>query len=982
MIDNNNNKTKIFDLSQISNNICNSRSEKRLDYCGCCEGIKTFIPADIENSPSLSFMRYRIGTHGMFKTSMLENLSRKGKNNSVFSKLTTREDNDLAITIIDAWATVVDVITFYQERIANEGFLRTLTERMSVLELARSIGYELGPGVASDTFLAFMLEENNLTIEKSIIEIGTKVQSIPHQGEVPQTFETIERIEARPELNEIKANTKLIHTVDRHTDTLYFTGVDTKLRQDDRLLIINKNDKQNLKYFAKVFDVKTDEKKNITITQIQIIWPLLSAISNTASTENAGATTNVDSSIEISHSSSNNNQQKNFSSGNNLVATKEEDDNDKVRIRSHIRSNALSLSQIASMAIEKDISEKELIEDQNKAVEENFNSLAPQVYAFRQKASIFGHDAPSYAGITLGNDTLKDLSDWDSTSKKLHIFEKVKIEKVNGSDSFEPYSTTTDTPIIFLDNVYENIITRNQDEKVDSDNWVAFSGLDQDKKIIVFLSQITSTIEETLVEYAVTGKATGIQLKSLNDDENEKTELEKFGRRNTTAFIQSERLELAEKIDESPVEGDCIELEKGIPGLSKNKSVIITGEILDETGKSTKTTGIEYRKLREDSTKTISFDVKLDNKYLRDSIKIYANVVKATHGETKREVLGSGDPTLSQQSFSLKQKPLTYIKTPTTPTQTSSTLEVRVDDILWNEVDYLYGSGPKDRVFVTRKEDDGSTIITFGDGKRGSRPFIGIENITAKYRIGTGREGLLKQNQLSLLIDRPLGVKSVINPFHTSISEDPENLESARTNAPLKVLTLDRIVSISDFENFARRFAGIGKTKASEIWNGNKIIVHLSIASSLGQKLDPLTSENVTRSIERFKDPHIPFMLDSFTKKPFSLTAKIKISKDMLSEKVLQSVKNTLLDTFSFEKRQFGQPVTLSEVFTLIQNIQGVIFVDLDQLYFDDSPPNQNKPEKYLSCSFAYYNNREKKIFPAEILVINPYGVKLSAVVD
>ena len=113
-------------------------------------------------------------------------------------------------------------------------------------------------------------------------------------------------------------------------------------------------------------------------------------------------------------------------------------------------------------------------------------------------------------------------------------------------------------------------------------------------------------------------------------------------------------------------------------------------------GNPQKITGIEYRKLRDETTpKTIFFDVKLDNKYLRDSIKIYANVVRATHGETKREVLGSGDPILSQQSFSLKQKPLTYIKTPTTPTGTSSTLEVRVDDILWNEVDYLYGVGPK-----------------------------------------------------------------------------------------------------------------------------------------------------------------------------------------------------------------------------------------------------------------------------------------------
>ena len=301
---------------------------------------------------------------------------------------------------------------------------------------------------------------------------------------------------------------------------------------------------------------------------------------------------------------------------------------------------------------------------------------------------------------------------------------------------------------------------------------------------------------------------------------------------------------------------------------------------------------------------------------------------------------------------------------------------------MWNEVDYLLNSGPNDRVFVARKEDDGSTIITFGDGKRGSRPFIGIENITAKYRIGTGIEGLLKQNQLSLLIDRPLGVKSVINPFPTSTSEDPENLESARSNAPLKVLTMNRIVSISDFENFARRFAGIGKAKASEIWNGNKIIIHLSIASSLGQNLDPLTCENLASSIERFMDPHIPFMVDSDTRKTFSLTAKLKISRDMLSDKVLLSVKNTILETFSFENRHFGQPVTLSEVFTLIQNIQGVIFVDIDQLYFDNNPPEQNKPAIYLPCSLAYYDKTKKEICRAEILIINPQGVKLLEIVD
>ena len=41
-------------------------------------------------------------------------------------------------------------------------------------------------------------------------------------------------------------------------------------------------------------------------------------------------------------------------------------------------------------------------------------------------------------------------------------------------------------------------------------------------EVLVFASQVAGIIEETLVEYAITGKATGIQLKTLNNDELEK----------------------------------------------------------------------------------------------------------------------------------------------------------------------------------------------------------------------------------------------------------------------------------------------------------------------------------------------------------------------------------------------------------------------------------------------------------------------------
>ena len=50
------------------------------------------------------------------------------------------------------------MLTFYQERIANEGYLRTATERRSVLELARLVGYQLAARrVAASVYLAYTL---------------------------------------------------------------------------------------------------------------------------------------------------------------------------------------------------------------------------------------------------------------------------------------------------------------------------------------------------------------------------------------------------------------------------------------------------------------------------------------------------------------------------------------------------------------------------------------------------------------------------------------------------------------------------------------------------------------------------------------------------------------------------------------------------------------------------------------------------------
>ena len=119
-----------------------------------------------------------VGVHGTFKEAMrLAAAESPG-----LTPHTSRDDSSAAIAFIDAAAVLLDILTFYNERFINEGFLATATERLSLLEMARSIGYELKPGVAASTHLAFDVQISPGMPETVQIEPGVQVQSIRAAG--------------------------------------------------------------------------------------------------------------------------------------------------------------------------------------------------------------------------------------------------------------------------------------------------------------------------------------------------------------------------------------------------------------------------------------------------------------------------------------------------------------------------------------------------------------------------------------------------------------------------------------------------------------------------------------------------------------------------------------------------------------------------------------------------------------------------------
>jgi hypothetical protein len=145
--------------------------------CGCCAGIAAETPQGIANRAGLPAIAYRIGDYARFRASMHAALS--SSRFAPLGTLRTRDDDDFTIGLIDALACSADVLTFYQERIANESWLRTARERVSLQELGKLLGYRLRPGAAAETWLAFALETPPVAPPNLPAEPGNFVTGTP-----------------------------------------------------------------------------------------------------------------------------------------------------------------------------------------------------------------------------------------------------------------------------------------------------------------------------------------------------------------------------------------------------------------------------------------------------------------------------------------------------------------------------------------------------------------------------------------------------------------------------------------------------------------------------------------------------------------------------------------------------------------------------------------------------------------------------------
>ncbi|MGB4855794.1 MAG: PA14 domain-containing protein, partial [Candidatus Dechloromonas phosphoritropha] len=781
------------------------------DNCGCCVGVSPLTPVDETQAPGQPELTLRIGTHGRFHQSMLADLADEAQ----LAGLSTRASDDPAIALLDSWAAVLDVLSFYQERIGNENYLRTATERRSVLELARAIGYELRPGVAASTWLAFTLETAPGAPLETRIDIGARAQSVPGQDEKAQTFETLEAIDAKVRWNALPVLAADAVPPRMGLRTLYLAGTATRLQAGDALLIIgderskdpgNENwDFRHVTRLREVLPADPIDPKDIGYTVVTLDRGLGQPWHGVhPARTNPGCHALRARARMFGHNAP-----------------------DWRAMPANVRANYLGLLEESKPSIVDypewpgftlaDVSDPPAGAATGTGLYGEYfkgTSLRNRVYTNIDPVidfSTWGEGSPA-PGVPADNFSVR-WSGWVQAPAsgtftfyvnaddgcRLWIDDQVVInhwedqaptERTGGFqlvadrkhsirlEYYEHLSNATcqlswsgpgvtkaiipmqylyprDVHPLYLDNSYPKWL---------AGSWTVLSLPDYEEVYRIVQAEDGARAGFTL-------SATSTRLSLLGENLNDI-----FGPelRATTAHGQSEPLDWATRPRTGFLQGHLIELAGYEPDLPEGRWLAVSGLVLADLpanikarnrlnkgdalaairlARDRKTAELEFedfsrltaslapaaeivRIQHNDSTggrTQLLLDSDLTQAYLPSTVRINANLAPASAGDSKQmriqpEPLGSGDGSRSLQRFALRQGPLTYIAAPT-PSGTASTLEIRVDGLLWPEAPRFTASGPTERAYTVQLDENGSATVQFGDGSHGTRLPTGSGNV-------------------------------------------------------------------------------------------------------------------------------------------------------------------------------------------------------------------------------------------------------------
>jgi predicted phage baseplate assembly protein len=329
---------------------------------------------------------------------------------------------------------------------------------------------------------------------------------------------------------------------------------------------------------------------------------------------------------------------------------------------------------------------------------------------------------------------------------------------------------------------------------------------------------------------------------------------------------------------------------------------------------------------------------------------IAVNTVSVTQRKTIRDEKASSSG-LAFQKIKLRNKPVL-----------SKTVKLKIlEEIFegkeqwfdWKEVDDFAASGPEDRHFTVALQ---AGLLKFGDGIQGRIPPVFKEGIhVIRYHVGGGEKGNVKAGMISEILDEGLkGKVTVKNRRPATGGNAAESLSEAKIRARRNFKIVTRGITSDDFETLALNTPGISVARikvlpqyhptfpAINIPGVVTVVVAPKIMPENSGRL-PEPSKGFLQTIYKHLKSKSIVSTNLFVIKPdfveVKVTAKIRIDPRMDAETVRKGALDKLgeflnpLTGGDGTGWTFGRPVYKSEIYQVIESVEGVTCVDRVSLF-------------------------------------------------
>lgn len=323
------------------------------------------------------------------------------------------------------------------------------------------------------------------------------------------------------------------------------------------------------------------------------------------------------------------------------------------------------------------------------------------------------------------------------------------------------------------------------------------------------------------------------------------------------------------------------------------------------------------------------------------------------------EIVGTSDGTPGQR-FTVQHGPIVRaVEEPIVEVSTGEGWE------RWSVVDTFGDRTDRDPVVLV---DSTAGTLEFGPAVReadgslhryGRVPAAGARIRVASYRVGGGRAGNVSAGTLTVMRNKVPFVVRVENRTAAEGGRDAETMEALKLRAPVALQTRGRAVTADDYEEIAREaapeFARVRVTEQHDPATAGVVrllVVPDAPCDSLGRTafgdLVPRGSSlrTVGAALEARRCVGARVVVEPPRYQGITVVARLRSQERVQTERVGDRALEALYTHFDAIRGgrrgmgwEFGRPVTIGEIFGVLQRVDGVEYVE-EALLFGADPVN------------------------------------------